>query len=71
MKFTAHAAHVVIRALQQLEIETSVPKAALYVWFRFQLDTSDGFSSALLERAHVSLTPDRFGSGVRVYSPVS
>jgi LL-diaminopimelate aminotransferase len=55
---------VVIQALQQLEIETSVPKAALYVWFRVPPgQTSDEFASALLERAHVSLKPGPvFGS---------
>ena len=55
---------VVIQALQQLEIKTSVPKASLYVWFKVPPGrTSDDFASALLERAHVSLTPGPvFGS---------
>ena len=53
-----------IQALQQLEIKTSVPKASLYVWFKVPPGrTSDDFASALLERAHVSLTPGPvFGS---------
>ena len=56
---------VVIRALQQLEITTSVPKASLYVWFKVPPGhTGDDFAAALLERAHVSLTPGSvFGPG--------
>jgi len=49
---------VVIQALQQLEIETSVPKASLYVWFKVPPGhTGDDFAAALLEQAHVSITP--------------
>jgi len=56
---------VVIQALQQLEIETSVPKASLYVWFKVPPGhTGDDFAAALLEQAHVSLTPGSvFGPG--------
>lgn len=54
-----------IQALRQLEITTSVPKASLYVWFKVPPgQTGDDFTAALLERAHVSLTPGSvFGSG--------
>ena len=56
---------VVIQALLQLGIETSVPRASLYVWFKVPPGhTSGGFASALLERVHVSLTPGPvFGPG--------
>ena len=56
---------VVIQALQRLGIKTSIPNASLYIWFTVPPGhTSVDFAAALLERAHVSLTPGSvFGSG--------
>ena len=56
--------NVVLKTLQRLGLLVDSPRASLYVWFSIpQGQTSAAFAAALLERAHVSLTPGSvFGS---------
>jgi LL-diaminopimelate aminotransferase len=55
---------VVLQTLQRLGLQAETPRASLYVWFSIpQGQTSTSFAAAMLERAHVSLTPGSvFGS---------
>jgi LL-diaminopimelate aminotransferase len=55
---------VVLQTLQRLGLQAETPRASLYVWFSVpQGQTSADFAAALLERAHLSLTPGSvFGS---------
>jgi len=64
---------VVLRTLQRLGLEAETPRASLYVWFATPAgQTSAGFASTLLERAHVSLTPGSiFGPGGEGYIRLS
>jgi LL-diaminopimelate aminotransferase len=59
-----HRRDVVLQTLQRLGLQAETPRASLYVWFSIpQGQTSADFAAALLERAHVSLTPGSvFGS---------
>jgi LL-diaminopimelate aminotransferase len=47
-----------LAAIQQLHLETTIPKGGLYVWFRVPAGiTSLAFHQRVLEEAHVSITP--------------
>jgi len=64
---------VVLQTLKRLGLQAETPRASLYVWFTIPHgQTSADFASALLERAHISLTPGSvFGPGGEGYVRLS
>jgi len=56
-----HRRDLVVEALQAIGVECNAPQATIYVWAKVPAgETSEGFATRLLEKAHVIVTP---GSG--------